>query len=84
MRGLIDEYYYELEKVSGFAKSTVENYMTCLVMFSEWLGDKYHISPVKAEGSHLCEWIEKVKGLGVSFSRLDQHRCALRAFWHAL
>ena len=84
MRGLIDDYHYELEKVSGFAERTVENYLTCIVMFSEWLGIKYRLSPVKAEGNHLCEWIEKVKEKGVSFSRLEHHRSALRTFYSML
>jgi integrase/recombinase XerD len=84
MRGLIDDYHYELEKISGFAERTVENYLTCIVMFSEWLGIKYRLSPVKAEGNHLCEWIEKVKEKGVSFSRLEHHRSALRTFYSML
>ena len=84
MRGLIDEYNYELEKVSGFAERTVETYVSCIVMFSEWLGLKYQLSPVKAEGSHLCEWIERVKAKGLSFSRLEHHRSALRTFYGML
>jgi integrase/recombinase XerD len=84
MTALIDEYHYELEKVSGFAESTIETYMSCMVMFSEWLGDIYHLSPVKAEGIHLCEWIMVVKGRGVGYSRLEHHRSALRAFYGML
>jgi len=84
MTGLIDEYHYELEKVSGFAEKTVENYVSCIVMFSEWLGLKHHVSPVDAEGNHLCEWIIKVKGLGVGYSRLEHHRSALRTFYAML
>jgi site-specific recombinase XerD len=84
MTGLIEEYQYELKKVSDFAEKTVETYVNCIVMFSGWLGIKYHISPVKAEGDHLCEWIEKVKGRGVSFSRLEHHRSALRTFYAML
>ncbi len=84
MTGLIDEYQYELTNVSGFAEKTVENYVSCIVMFSEWLGEKYNISPVKAEGDHLCEWIMEVKERGLSYSRLEQHRSALRTFYAML
>lgn len=84
MTGLIAEYQYELTNVSGFAEKTVENYVSCIVMFSEWLGEKYNISPVKAEGDHLCEWIMEVKERGLSYSRLEQHRSALRTFYAML
>lgn len=84
MTGLIAEYQYELEKVSGFGKGTVENYVSCIVMFSEWLEIRYKLSPVDAEGIHLCGWIKKVKGLGVGFSRLEHHRSALRTFYGML
>jgi integrase/recombinase XerD len=84
MTGLISEYHYELEMVSGFSERTVENYVSCIVMFSEWLGIKHRLSPVKAEGGHLCEWIEKVKEKGVGFSRLEHHRSALRTFYSML
>jgi integrase/recombinase XerD len=84
MTGLIAEYHYELERVSGFSERTVENYVSCIVMFSEWLGIKHRLSPVKAEGGHLCEWIEKVKEKGVGFSRLEHHRSALRTFYSML
>lgn len=84
MAGLIDAYRYELKKVSGFAERTVETYISCILMFSEWLGLKHHVSPTKAEGSHLCEWIIKVKEKGVGYSRLEHHRSALRTFYGML
>lgn len=84
MTGLIDEYRYELMKVLDFAEKTIDTYVTCIVMFSEWIGFKYQVSPVKAEGSHLTEWIEKVKGKGLSYSRLEHHRSALRTFYAML
>jgi integrase/recombinase XerD len=84
MTGLIDEYRYELMKVLDFAEKTIDTYVTCIVMFSEWIGLKYHVSPVKAEGTHLTEWIEKVKDKGLSYSRLEHHRSALRTFYAML
>ena len=84
MTGLIDEYQYELMKVLDFAEKTIDTYITCIVMFSEWLKVKYRVTPVKAEGSHLTEWIEKEKGKGLSYSRLEHHRSALRIFYAML
>ena len=84
MTGLIEKYHFELLKVNGFAEKTVENYVSCIVMFSEWLGDKYGKSPVKAEGSHLCEWILELKERGTNYSRFEQHRSALRSFYAML
>ena len=84
MIGLIDDYRYELLKVSGFVEETIENYVSCMVMFHEWIRKEYQISPVNAQGSHLCEWIMELKERGLSFSRLEHHRSALRSFYAML
>ena len=81
MIALIDEYRYELMKVSGFAEETIENYISCMVMFYEWIRKEYQISPVNARGSHLCEWMMDLKDRGLSFSRLEHHRSSLKTFY---
>jgi len=81
MIALIDEYRYELMKVSGFAQETIENYISCMVMFYEWIRKEYQISPVNARGSHLCEWMMDLKDRGLSFSRLEHHRSSLKTFY---
>jgi len=84
MIGLIDEYRYELLKVSGFVEETIENYVSCMVMFHEWIKGEYGISHVNAQGSHLCEWMVELKERGLSYSRLEHHRSALRSFYAML
>jgi integrase/recombinase XerD len=84
MIGLIDDYRYELLKVSGFVEETIENYVSCIGMFHEWIKGEYGISPVNAQGSHLCEWMVELKERGLSFSRLEHHRSALRSFYAML
>ena len=65
MLGLVDEYRFELMKVSGFVEKTIENYVSCIVMFHEWIREGYGISPVHASGNHLCEWIMHLKCLSI-------------------
>jgi integrase/recombinase XerD len=84
MIALIDEYRYELMKVSGFVSETIENYVSCMVMFYEWIRKEYHISPVNARGSHLCEWMMELKRRDLSYSRLEHHRSALKTFYAML
>ncbi len=84
MIGVIDEYRYELMKVSGFVEETIENYVSCMVMFHEWIRKEYQISPVNASGNHLREWIMELKNRGLSYSRLEHHRSALRSFYAML
>jgi integrase/recombinase XerD len=84
MIGLIDEYRYELMNVSGFTQETIENYVSCIVMFHEWIKGEYGISPVNASGNHLREWIMELKNRGLSYSRLEHHRSALRNFYAML
>ena len=84
MIGLIDDYRYELLKVSGFVEETIENYVSCIGMFHEWIKGEYGISPVNAQGSHLCEWMVELKERGLSYSRLEHHRSALRSFYAML
>jgi len=84
MIALIDEYRYELMKVSGFVEETIENYVSCMVMFYEWIRKEYQISPVNARGNHLCEWIMELKDRGLSYSRLEHHRSSLKSFYAML
>jgi len=81
---LIDEYQHELSSICGFAEDTVENYVSCMVMFYEWIRKEYQISPVNARGSHLCEWMMALKDRGLSYSRLEHHRSSLKTFYAML
>jgi len=81
---LLDEYQHELSRICGFAEDTVENYVSCMVMFYEWIRKEYRISPVNAQGSHLCEWMVELKRRELSYSRLEHHRSALKTFYAML
>jgi len=78
---LIDEYRNELLKISGFAEKTVDNYTSCIVMFCNWLKRQIQISPFSVQGKHINLWIMELKGKGLSYSRLEHHRSALKTFY---
>ena len=84
MIALIDEYRYELMKVSGFAERTIENYVSCIVAFCAWVKDELHISPIDVQGSHVSRWMMELKERGLSYSRLEHHRSALKTFYAML
>jgi len=81
---LLDEYQHELSRICGFAEDTVENYVSCMVIFYEWIRKEYQISPVNARGNHLCEWMMELKRRDLSYSRLEHHRSALKTFYAML
>jgi len=81
MIALIDEYRNELLKISGFAEKTVDNYTSCIVMFCDWLKRQIQISPLSAQCKHINLWIMELKGKGLSYSRLEHHRSALKTFY---
>ena len=84
MVALIDEYQHELLNICGFAEDTVENYVSCIVAFCEWVKTRLHISPVDVQGSHVSRWIMELKERGLSFSRLEHHKSALKTFYAML
>jgi len=84
MIALIDEYRVELLKISGFAEKTVDNYTSCIVMFCNWLKRQIQISPLSAQGKHINLWIMELKQKGLSYSRLEHHRSALKTFYAML
>jgi integrase/recombinase XerD len=84
MIALIDEYRNELLKISGFAEKTVDNYTSCIVMFCDWLKRQMQISPLSAQGKHINLWIMELKQKGLSYSRLEHHRSALKTFYAML
>lgn len=81
---LIDEYRTELSAVCVFSEDTVQTYVSCIVSFSEYLRERFDISVTHAQGDHICQWITALKQTGLSYSRLDHHRSALRGFYALL
>ena len=84
MVALIDEYQHELSSICGFAEDTVENYVSCIVAFCEWVKTRLHISPIDVQGSHVSRWMMELKERGLSFSRLEHHKSALKTFYAML
>ena len=81
MIAIIDEYIKELTSVACFAEETVENYTSCILSFIEHCKNNLKIEPVKCQGHHILGWITEIKKTGVSNSRLQHHRSALKTFF---
>ena len=83
MIAILDEYKTELSEISGYTSRTVENYVNCIALFIEYLKDQ-SISFTDAEGTDICKWIAELKSRGLSYSRLEHHRSALKTFYAML
>lgn len=81
MIALIDEFKKELTDIKAFAPSTVDNYVACMAAFFDYARNRLRIDPVFAKGKHILDWIGQVKKTGVSKSRLEHHRSALKLFF---
>ncbi len=80
MIALIDEFKKELTDIQAFAPSTVDNYVAYMAAFFDYARHRLRIEPVFAKGKHILDWIGEIKKTGVSTSRLEHHRSALRLF----
>lgn len=78
---LIDEFKKELADIAMFAPSTVDNYVACMTAFFGYARNRLRIDPVFAKGKHILDWIRQVQRSGVSKSRLEHHRSALKLFF---
>jgi integrase/recombinase XerD len=81
MMALIHAFKKELSDIAEFAPSTVENYVACIAAFFDYARNRLRIDPVFAKGKHILDWISWVKKSGVSKSRLEHHRSALKLFF---
>jgi integrase/recombinase XerD len=80
MMALIDEYQKELLSIAGFADKTVQNYTSCILLYSEY-AKTLGMEPIKSNAHHIQSWILRLKKSGLSPSRLQHHQCALKAFF---
>jgi site-specific recombinase XerD len=80
MIALIDEYKKELSGVACFADKTVQNYTSCILLYSEY-AKKLGMDPIKSNGHHVQNWILQLKKSGLGPSRLQNHQCALKSFF---
>ena len=81
MIGLIDEYRKELLEIATFEEKTVQNYTSCLISYFEYAKKDLGIDPIRSQSCHVQKWIETLKIKGLSPSRLQHHRSALRTFF---
>ena len=81
MIALIDDFAKELTDIAEFAQSTVENYVACVAAFFDYAQNRLRIDPVLAKGCHIVTWIGEFQKAGLSKSRLEHHRSALRLFF---
>jgi len=81
MIGLIDEYKKELLEIATFEEKTVQNYTSCLISYFKYAKKDFDIDPIRSQSCHVQKWIETLKSKGLSPSRLQHHRSALRTFF---
>ena len=80
MIALIDDFAKELADIAGFAAGTVENYVACIAAFFHYGRNNLKVDPVFAKGRHIIDWIATLQKTGISKSRMEHHRSALRLF----
>jgi site-specific recombinase XerD len=80
MIALIDEYKKELLSIAGFADKTVQNYTSCILLYSEYV-KTLGMDPINSNAHHIQNWILRLKKSGLSPSRIQHHQCALKAFF---
>ena len=81
MIAIIDAYRKELLQIAIFEKKTVQNYTSCLLSYFEYARKSFGIDPIQSKGLHVQRWMEEVKQKGLSPSRLQHYRSALRTFF---
>ena len=81
MIAIIDAYRKELLQIATFEEKTVQNYTSCLLSYFEYARKTFGIDPMQSRGRHVQSWMDTVKQKGLSPSRLQHHRSALRTFF---
>ncbi len=80
MKKILAAFQKELLDVAGLAESTVQTYLSSVVVFSEFAHKTCNITALDAAGHHLLDWFGSIKG-GISASRLRQHQFAIKKFF---
>ena len=80
MQKIIEQFRKKLLKVAVFKDKTVHNYISILYKYFDYVNEQFEIDPLRAEPSHLRQWMALQKE-GVSSSRLLHHRASLRHFY---
>jgi integrase/recombinase XerD len=80
MQKIIAQFRKELLGVATFKDKTVQNYMSILYKYFDYVKEQFTVEPFKAEPFHLRQWMVLNKSI-VSNSRLTHHRAALTHFY---
>jgi site-specific recombinase XerD len=80
MQEIIAQFRKELLGVATFKDKTVQNYISILYKYFDYVKKQFAVDPIKAEPLQLRQWMVLNKGK-VSNSRLTHHRAALNHFY---
>ncbi len=80
MQEIIDLFRKELLGLATFKDKTVQNYISLLYKYFDYVKEQFKVDPIKAEPLHLRQWMVLNKGK-VSNSRLTHHRAAMIHFY---
>jgi len=80
MQEIIAQFRTELLGVATFKDKTVQNYISILYKYFDYVKEQFTVDAIKAEPLHLRQWMVLNKSI-VSNSRLTHHRAALIHFY---
>lgn len=80
MQNIIAQFQKELEEVATFKEDTVQNYISIIYKYFDYVKEQFKIDPLQAQSLQLRQWLALNKG-GISNSRLIHHRASLRHFY---
>jgi len=80
MQSIIEQFRKELLQVATFKDKTVQNYVSIIYKYFDYVKQEFNVDPIQAEPFHLRQWLT-VNKAKVSNSRLSHHRASLRNFY---
>ena len=80
MQNIIAQFRKELERVATFKQDTVQNYISIIYKYFDYVKEQFNIDPLQVQPLHLRQWLALNKAK-VSNSRLTHHRASLRHFY---
>jgi len=81
MNTLIEQFRKELIEIALYADDTVANYVSCIYKYVQFIQTQLKINPLKSTPQQIKKWMTHLKKTGVSNSRLNHHRSALKSFF---
>lgn len=81
MNRFIELFRKELCDIALYADDTVANYISCLYQYTDYVTATFNIQLDKSTPKQLRFWMGHLKKNGVSNSRLNHHRAALKLFF---